>query len=125
MTVNLEPTVSAPDFRANPLGYYTWHLLKHPEMFAAFVSLADRYRALKPDRRLSADMLCHVIRYQTGLKADDDQFQVNNVVTPLYARLYKRLRPGANVETRTSQLDALSETEWASLLALLPEDSHA
>lgn len=118
----LTPTVTAPDFSSNPLAYYTWHLLKHPEMFLAFRRLTDQYRAVDPTRRVSADMICHVLRFQTGLHADDDRFSVNNVLTPLYARLYKRQRPGANLSTRTSQLDDLTDEVWEELLALLPEE---
>jgi hypothetical protein len=119
--IDLTPRVTAPDFGTDPIGYYTWHLLKHPEMYAAFVRYADQYRAVQPDRRVSADMICHVLRFQTGLHAKDDTYAVNNVLTPLYARLYRRHRPGANIPTRTSQLDTLTESEWAALLACLPD----
>ncbi|BDP42894.1 hypothetical protein DAETH_28630 [Deinococcus aetherius] len=119
---DLAPTVTAPSFQDHPLAYYRWHLAHHAEMFVEFRRLADWYRVTKSDRRVSADMICHVMRFQAGLKATDDQFAVNNVLTPLYARLYKRQRPGANVETRTSQLDDLSEETWVELLALVPDE---
>ncbi|GBF05871.1 hypothetical protein DAERI_060131 [Deinococcus aerius] len=119
----LEPTRTAPDFAVDPLGYYRWHLSTHPGMYAEFRRLADTYRLTDPRRRVSADMVCHVIRYHSGLRAEGDQFQVNNVLTPLYARLYKRERPGARIETRASQLDTYDDETWAGLLALLPEEA--
>lgn len=123
MAEPLTPTVTAPDFATNPLAYYTWHLLKHPEMYVEFRRLADLYRAPNPGRPVSADMICHALRFQTGLHAADDTFAVNNNLTPLYARLYLRERPGANVSTRSSKLDDLTDGVWAELLALLPEEA--
>lgn len=122
MTHDLTRTVTAPHFGIDPLGYYRWHLTTHPEMYAAFRRATDQYRAVAPSRRVSADMICHVLRFQTGLHAADDTFSVNNVLTPFYARLYLRERPGANVPTRASQLDALSPDEWTALTALLPQE---
>lgn len=119
----LDRSVTAPDFSAHPLAYYTWHLLRHPEMYAAFRRYTDQYRAVDESRRVSADMICHVLRFHTGLRATDDTFAVNNVLTPLYARLYRHQRPGANVPIRASQLDALTPEEWQSLLILLPEET--
>lgn len=113
----LDPTVTAPNFSTNPLAYYIWHLEQHPEMYQAFRQYADAYRVGAPRRRLSADMICHVMRYQSALKAGDDIFQVNNVLTPLYARLYLLERPDAVIDTRPSQLDALLPEERAQLLA--------
>lgn len=124
MTLDLTPRVTAPSFSANPLAYYRWHLKHHPKMYAGFRTLADQYRAIDPTRRVSADMICHTLRYHSGLHADDDQFTVNNNMTPLFARLYRHEREDANVETRTSQLDALTEDEWAALLALLPQEER-
>ena len=118
--IDLTPRVAAPDFASDPYGYYTWHLTNHPQMYAEFRRRTDLYRASRPDVRVSADMICHVMRYYSGAHADDDQFKVNNVLTPLYARLYLHERPDALMKTRGSQLDALSNDEWTALLALVP-----
>lgn len=123
--VTLEPTVTAPDFGTDPLAYYHWHLSTHPEMYVAFRRQADLYRAPDPGRRFSADMICHALRFQSGLSAAGDLYQVNNNVTPLYARLYRHERPGAAVAVRGSMLDALDPAEWAALLALVPKDPRA
>ena len=108
---DLAPTVTAPDFSVDPLGYYVWHLQKHGEMYQAFRQHADLYRQRNPTRLISADMICHVLRYQTGLGADDDEFRVNNNLTPLYARLYKLERPDARMGLRKSSLDGLLPDE--------------
>lgn len=124
MTLDLTPRVTAPSVVDDPLGYYTWHLKRHPEMYLGFRRLADQYRAVDPQKRMSAYMICHVIRFESGLGATDDQFQVNNAVAVLYARLYRRERPDVNLELRTSVLDALTDAEWDALLALLPEEKR-
>lgn len=115
--MQLEPTVTAPSFEHERLAYYCWFLRVNGHVYKAFRDVADTYRAQAPDRQLSADMLCHVVRYQMGLKADGDVFAINNVVTPMLARLYKLERPDANFDTRKSWLDTLSEADWATLLA--------
>ncbi|MDO4247086.1 MAG: hypothetical protein Q4C89_13790 [Deinococcus sp.] len=115
--LDLTPRVTAPDFSTDPLGYYVWHLENHPDMYRQFRATADAYRAGDPDRRLSADMICHVMRWHSVVHAGDDQFQVNNNLTALYARLYKNERPDARISTRPSQLDALLPDERDRLAA--------
>lgn len=117
MTIDLTPRVTAPDFSTDPIGYYVWHLEHHPEMYRQFRETADAYRAGNPARRLSADMICHVMRWHSVVHAGDDQFEVNNVLTPLYARLYKHERPDAVISTRKSMLDSLLPDERERLNA--------
>lgn len=105
--IDLTPTMTAPSFTADPIGYYVWHLENHPEMYEMFRATADAYRAGDPTRRLSADMICHVMRWQSVVHAGDDQFSVNDHLTALYARLYKHERPDAVISTRKSMLDSL------------------
>ena len=112
---DLTPTVTAPSFADDPLGYYVWHLQTHGEMYQEFRRHADLYRASNPARRISADMICHVMRYQSGVGAADDVFSINNVLTPLYARLYRLERPGANLDIRGSNLDMLLPHERVRL----------
>ena len=121
MTSELTPTVAAPSFGDDPLGYYVWHLQTHGAMYQEFRRHADLYRASNPARRISADMICHVMRYQSGVGAADDQFSINNVLTPLYARLYRLERPDANFDLRKSWLDMLLPHERLRIyLALGP-----
>lgn len=108
---DLTPTVTSPDFGRDPLGYYIWHLNTHGELYQAFRGLADTYRLRNPQRPVSADMICHVLRFNSTLGADDDTFRVNNVITPLYARLYLIERPQARISVRNSWLDTLNEIE--------------
>lgn len=115
MTIDLTPRVTAPPFDKDPIGFYVWHLTHHPEMYRMFRETADVYRAGDPTRRLSADMICHVMRWQSVVHAGDDQFEVNNVLTSLYARLYKHERPDAVISTRKSMLDSLTDEERAQL----------
>ncbi|AAF12345.1 hypothetical protein [Deinococcus radiodurans] len=117
MTIDLERRVTAPDFTTDPLGYFVWHLETHPDMYRQFRQTADAYRAGDPARRLSADMICHVLRWQSVVHAGDDLFQVNNNLTALYARLYKNERPDARISTRPSMLDALLPDERDRLAA--------
>lgn len=113
---DLTPTVTAPDFATDRLAYYVWHLREYPQIYKAFRHWCDQYRAPKPDRHVSADMICHVIRYQTGLKAGGDQFDINNNLTPLFARLYTLERPLANFGNRKSWLDILQPDEWQQII---------
>lgn len=116
-TLDLTPRVTAPNFTDDPIGYYVWHLETHPEMYRQFRQTADAYRAGDPTRRLSADMICHVMRWHSVVHAGDDQFEVNNNLTGLYARLYKHERPGAVIGTRKSMLDSLLPDQRARLNA--------
>lgn len=127
-TLDLTPRVTAPSFTDDPIGYYVWHLETHPEMYRQFRQTADAYRAGDPTRRLSADMICHVMRWHSVVHADDDTFEVNNVLTPLYARLYKHERPDAVIGTRRSMLDSLLPDQRDRLNAAfrpLKEKPHA
>lgn len=108
--------VNAPDFESNRLEFYAWHLRHHGDVYEAFRLLCDRYREAAPHRVLSADMICHVIRYQTGLAATDDTYDINNNLTPLFARLYHLERPDARFRNRTSWLDTLPPDEWQIIL---------
>lgn len=111
MTIDLTSRVTAPSFASDPIGFYVWHLTQHPEIYLTFRATADAYRASDPTRRLSADMICHVMRWQSVVHAEDDQFEINNNLTCLYARLYKHERPNAVIGTRKSMLDSLTPDE--------------
>jgi hypothetical protein len=116
--IDVTPVVVAPDHHVDPLGYYVWHLTTHPEVYRAFRQAADDYRLPNPGRRVSADMICHVLRYRSGVGVHDDVFAINNVLTPLYARLYLIERPTAVMSIRGSLLDALDDSEQAQLMTV-------
>ena len=108
-------SVTAPDFSVDPVGYYVWHLENHPQMYRQFRDLADQYRIHNPGARLSADMICHVLRFQAGMSAAGDRFAVNNNLTSLYARLYVRERPATRIDIRRGYLDSLTPEDQARL----------
>lgn len=116
-------SVTAPRFADDPLAYARWNLEKHPEMYREFRRTADGYRAVNPARRVGSDMIAHVVRYYSGAHADDDQFKVNDHLVALFARLYKRQRQDANMPTRVSVLDGLTDEEWQELLELCKEET--
>jgi hypothetical protein len=109
------PNDAAPRFERFPLAWAIWYLEKHPELYRKFRFLADDYLAKKPRGLLSADMILHVIRYNSS-GVDGDAYRLNNNLTPLYARLYQIERPNAPVKTRKSWLDELSEADTARLM---------
>ena len=106
---------TAPPFETAPLLWAVWHLERHPDIYRKFRQLADDYLARRPNGVLSADMILHVIRYNTGLSASGDPYKLNNNLTPLFARLYQLERPNVPVKTRRSWLDDLSESDSARL----------
>ena len=113
----IDAPTNAPRFEDAPLLWAVWHLEKHPEIYRKFRELADKYLQNRPGGVLSADMILHVIRYNTGLSATGDVYKLNNNLTPLFARLYQLERPSAPVKTRRSWLDDLSESDAARLSA--------
>lgn len=99
--------------------YCLWHLEHNYRTYQAFRELADRYREFNPARMLSADMICHVIRFELGMRNEGDTFHISNNLVSWYARLYLLERPDANFGKRTSWMDNLSPEEWDEVRLLL------
>jgi hypothetical protein len=108
--------VERPSWRSDPAGAAFAYLQANPRVYPEFRRLADDWRERNPGRHLSADMIAHVIRFQTPV-TEADAFKINNSVTPLLGRLYLLERPEASLEVRHSHLDSLHSGMWGRLLA--------
>lgn len=111
-------SVTAPDWSADPAGWCAWLLTTNGHLFVEFRRLVDDMLSRQPTARLSADQVCHVMRWNAQLRSEGDLFKVNNNAAALFARLYVVERPWAAgvFETRRSKLDELTQGEWDRIL---------
>lgn len=78
----------------------------HPKVWELFCSLA--FQAINAGHeRFSSDALLHRIRWHHAIEARDDDFKINNVLSPYYARKFHREFPGYEgfFETRRLKSD--------------------
>lgn len=101
----------------HPYAWATSVLTRHPHVYAEFRHLVDDRLRQRPHARLSADMVLHVVRWNTSVGMGVP-FKANNNACALYARVYARERGVQPFEMRTSALDDISEDGWAALLEL-------
>jgi hypothetical protein len=98
-----------PDWRTDPAAAGMQYLRDNPSIYPTF-------------RRLSADAVCHVIRWETDA-SEDAEYKINNNVVSFLARLYLLERPEAQLSTRESHLDSLQSGIWGRLLSLARGES--
>lgn len=110
------PTVTAPRWEDSPVEWACWYLRENPQVYREFRRLCDDARKRNPDIVLSADMVMHVIRWNTATRAYGDTFHVNDHATALFARLYKLERPEAKFRSRKSIFDMLTPAEERRLM---------
>ena len=106
-------TVIAPSWEASPIAWACWTLENHPQIYAYFEAVALRALANQPTKKLSANQIMHVIRWETALTSDGDKFKINDHAAPLYARMFmnKHKRFEGVFRNRKSIFDMLSEEE--------------
>ena len=111
------PTVTAPDFTTDPYAWALHWIRTSGQVYKEFERLVDERLAQRPTDRISADMVLHVIRWNTDVRSTDDTVAVNNSASSLCARLYIARRPHAkaNFELRRSWVDDLRPADWSSL----------
>jgi hypothetical protein len=114
--------VKRPDWRTDPAAAGMQYLRDNPSIYPTFRRLADAWRARNPGRRLSADAVCHVIRWETDA-SEDAEYKINNNVVSFLARLYLLERPEAQLTTRESHLDSLHSGAWGKLLSIARGES--
>lgn len=110
--------VVAPDWSVDPVGWCVWFLCENGHVYREFRRLVDDMRRSAGEGvRLSADGVCHVIRWNSRLKARGDVVAINNNAAALMARLYLEERPEATVfDKRESLFERLSASEWERLM---------
>lgn len=113
-------SVTAPDFSVDPLGWSIHWLSTSGQVYAEFERLVTERLRQRPDARISADMVLHVIRWNTDVRADNDVVSINNSSSSLCARLYIARHPLAerNFELRRSWVDDLSPSDLSRLTFL-------
>ena len=74
------------NWAADRVSWCLAYLRQNPQVYRGFVRLADEWRAVRADRPTSADMLCHALRFQLGLSATGDDWNINNNLTSLFGR---------------------------------------
>lgn len=111
-------SVTAPDWSADPAQWCCWYLDENADLYREFRRLADEMLRRRPGTKLSADQVCHVVRWNSRLAASGDYFAVNNNATALFARLYVEERPQHEgvFSTRKSVLDYLPPEQWDRVL---------
>lgn len=107
------PTVTAPDFKTDPVGWCIWLLRENPSLYRAYRDAADELFRRNPNaKRVSSDMILHHVRFETLAAGHGDAFKANNNASPLFARIYRFERPQHRdaFELRDSFLDHLDST---------------
>jgi hypothetical protein len=108
----------APAWEDDPVGWACWYLERHPRVYREFRRLADLRRERRPNSRMSADQILHVLRWETELRGEDDTFKINDHLSALFSRLYVLDRPEAEglFRTRKSIFDMLAPREERRLM---------
>lgn len=113
-------SVTAPDFSVDPLGWSIWLMNTNGHVYSEFERLVGERLRQRPNARISADMVLHVIRWNTDVREDGDIPAINNNASSLFARLYIARHPSAerNFEKRRSWVDDLSPSDLSRLTFL-------
>lgn len=113
-----EPTVTAPQFAANPARWAVWYLKNNGHIYRAFRHEVLTMLRARPGIRLSADQVLHVIRWNSILAAEGDFVAINNNLSSLFARLLIEEHPEhEGVFTRRHSVwDDLTLLEWDDIL---------
>ena len=111
------PTVTAPDFTSDHYAWGDWWIETNGHIFREFERLVTDRLQQRPDARISADMVLHVIRWNTDIRGEGEPVSINNNASSLCARLYIALYPAAarNFEIRRSWIDDLRPSDWSNL----------
>lgn len=99
------------------------YLTANAQVYRAFAELVDARRRDRPGVRLSADMVLHVVRWNSGIREASGPWKVNNDVSALLARVYEAERgsldgPTVVFQKRRSWLDDLPFGTWTHLVEL-------
>lgn len=113
-------SVTAPDFSIDPFRWSEWLLRVNGHVFWEFERLVGERLRQRPNARISADMVLHVIRWNTDVREDGDIPAINNNASSLFSRLYIARHPLAerNFELRRSWVDDLSPSDLSRLTFL-------
>jgi len=65
---------------------------ENPQIYEAFKKYAKK-AIEKGDKRLSADYIFHVIRWESPIGSDEKDFKVNNNYTSFYSRMFMNEYP--------------------------------
>jgi hypothetical protein len=122
-TLPLQPTITAPAWEDDPIGWAVWTLENHAAIYDEFAKLAENRLRRKPGSALSANQLIHVLRWETEMEASGDYFKINDHAAPLYARLFVLEHPWHEgcFRNRKSIFDTLSERDTQRLKNALRE----
>lgn len=112
------PTVTAPDFAKDHFAWGNWWIETNGHVFHEFERLVTERLKHRPNDRISADMVLHVIRWNTDVRGENDTVSINNNASSLCARLHIALHPAAarNFEVRRSWVDDLRPGDWSALV---------
>lgn len=82
----------------------------NPEIYENFKKYALQ-AIRKGHKRLSAEFIFNVIRWETRVSAQDGDFKINNDMKPWYSRLFQKEFPEHRgfFETRRSKADAAAK----------------
>ena len=108
----MEQDRKPPKFESHPLMYCLWHLEHSYPIYQAFRDIADQWSQDTPHMPISADAICHKIRFDLRLQLDQDAYHISNNLVSFYGRVYRLERPEANVGTRSSWIDSMSTEDW-------------
>jgi hypothetical protein len=97
-----------------PAKFVEYHK-ENPQIYQAFKRIANEAIG-KGHKNLSAEFIFNVIRWQTGVEANGDEFKVNNNYKAFYSRLFMEEYPEYNdfFRTRKSNADEVSVKEITS-----------
>lgn len=106
--------VTAPDFSDNPTRWAQWYITHGAAVYKEFRRLCLEMLSARPDLKLSADQVLHVVRWNSRLRAQGDVVAVNNNASALFARLFADEHPehADAFERRRSVWDDLPPAEW-------------
>jgi len=102
------------------MAWSIWLLQTNGHVFSEFERLVNDRLAVNPKARISADMVLHVIRWNTDVRAEGDIPSINNNASSLFSRLHIARYPhhAGNFETRRSWVDDLSASDLSRLTFL-------
>lgn len=111
-------SVTAPRWENDPVSWACWYLSNNPHVYRTFRRLCDDALKRNPHAIISADMVLHVIRWETSIKGAGDVFRINNLASALFSRLYALDRPKRKgcFRIRKSIFDMLTPDEERRLM---------
>lgn len=117
------PSVTSPSWADNPVEWCLWFLRSNGHVYVAFRREVQRrvelLEARGAKRQLSADQVCHGLRWDSPDGAEGDTFRINNNAVALLARLFQAEYPQLSkgiFRLRRSLLDDLPAGEWERIL---------